>query len=89
MPNEKVKLVKNKFALTCSFRKEIHILTLSRSEKFDDSFYFKIHGTVHNLIASSISFNLIEGLHETPLKVYSNLNNSVFLPSCSAQLNQL
>ena len=43
---EKIKLAKNKFALTCDFRKVIRALEFSGRDKFDNSFYFKILGKV-------------------------------------------
>ena len=37
---------KTKFVLTCSFQKMIRTLAFRGREKFDNSFYFKIHGIV-------------------------------------------
>ena len=43
---ERIKLVKVKFAFTCSFQNVIRTLAFRGREKFDNSFYFKILGIV-------------------------------------------
>ena len=43
---ERIKLAKDKFALTCSFEKVIRTLAFRRLEKFGNSFYLKILGIV-------------------------------------------
>ena len=40
--DSKMKLAKNKFALTCSFQKMIRTLPFRGLRKFDNSFYFQI-----------------------------------------------